>query len=163
MPAVSIAQYVLPTNLRTTNISGSNVSSTGTVTFSTDVDISSASGLKTFEAVRFNTEAILEMIKAADQYWNNYLIGAYDFDVEVREVIPDNGVGALTTIVQANTHGKVVACYGRLGSSSLIYVGTYGVWGPLEFGIQQGKNVAMSRLKPIGAGLYIGTSAPTAF
>ena len=159
--STSIAQFLQPFNLRALNIYGSNVSSTGTLTWGTAVDICSAAGLATFEQVRFRTEALLEMIKASDHSWNNYLIGGYDFDMTVMEVIPDNGVGALVDMSYASTHMKAVASYGRLGSSSLIYVGAFGPVGPVEFGIQAGKNVASLTIKPAGTALYIGTSAPT--
>lgn len=163
MPAVSLAQYLLGKNMRSLEVDGDNVSSTGNVTFSGGTDICSADGIATFEQVEFNTDAILEMVKPADQLWNNNLIIGYDYDIAVREIIPDNGVGALMDIVQNNTHGKVVACYGRLGAAGAIYIATYGVWGPMRFPIMNGRNVAEASLKPVGFGLYIGTSAPTAF
>lgn len=152
--------FLIAQHLQACNLYGANPS-LGAITWSSATDIASAAGAATFDGIRWRSEAILEMIRAADLFVNNNLIVGYDFDTILREIQPPNGTGNLVGMVQQYTHGKVVASYKIPGGSTTYYIGAMGVWGPLEWSVESGRNVATATLKPTGVNIYVGTSAPT--
>ena len=152
--------FLIAQHLQACQLYGSNPTA-GAITWTTLADLAAAAGVGVFDGITFRSDATLEMIRPADLLINNNLIVGYDFDVVLREVQPVNGSGNLVGAVTQYTHGKVVASYKIPGGSTTYYIGAMGVWGPLEWSIQSGRNVATVTLKPTGYNLYVGTTAPT--
>jgi hypothetical protein len=134
----------------------------GVITWSSAVDLSSQSGgTATFEMYSINQSLSQISVRPADSIVQNMVNEFLEFDLEVHEVAPANGIGNLRTLfynstgVQAHTHIKVIATF-TLPGGTAYYDAAIGVIATLNSGLQQGKNTDTLTAKPCGIAPFAG-------
>lgn len=162
MPLV-IPRFLQARDLYSFTVQAGTLGASG-ITWASATELAIAStGSGTFKAVEVGGNPSLEQFRASDLGAANYQNEYEDWTLTIREIIPTNGAGALGVLAATTDYVRVVAAYRPRYSAGarnvLIAVGTRGTFNTT---IQQGENLNVMTIQPIGYGIFIGLSTDVA-